>query len=411
MTPTTPLPSGALFADPFHDEVGTWILGYTPYGGGDYGGVAAVAAAVGDGDDGAFFDAWVAAGDRLVAEAKARDAAGHRDTARAAYLRASAYYASAYHPLYGSPVDPRLLDGYHRQIAAFEAGLALRDVPVARQEIAFHGATLPYYLIPADGLEQEKRPTIIFVNGYDATVTDVYFASAVAALGRGYHCVIFDGPGQGGVLYEQGVPLRADWETVVSAVIDAVAASGIVDPERIVVSGWSLGGYLAARAATGDARIAACIADPGQWDLGDSVTRMLLQLGATQAQATGAEPVGDDIIARAQAFIEGNRSLRFSVIQRGLWANGVGDLRSFFEASRAFTWRDRAGSLTCPILFTAAEHDPLAADVPAMAAAVAKATVFEFTAAEGAGEHCEMKNRSLLNERVLDWLGDTLGAL
>jgi hypothetical protein len=31
-------------------------------------------------------------------------------------------------------------------------------------------------------------------------------------------------------------------------------------------------------------------------------------------------------------------------------------------------------------------------------------TLIRFTAAEGAGEHCEMMNRSLLNDRVLDWL-------
>ncbi len=29
-----------------------------------------------------------------------------------------------------------------------------------------------------------------------------------------------------------------------------------------------------------------------------------------------------------------------------------------------------------------------------------------FTVAEGAGGHCEMGNRSLLNNRVLDWLDE-----
>jgi hypothetical protein len=28
--------------------------------------------------------------------------------------------------------------------------------------------------------------------------------------------------------------------------------------------------------------------------------------------------------------------------------------------------------------------------------------------AEGAGEHCEMNSRSLVNRRVLDWLDETL---
>ncbi len=55
------------------------------------------------------------------------------------------------------------------------------------------------------------RPLIIFNNGYDCTVTDTYFACAVAASRRGYHSLLFDGPGQGSMLYEHGIPLRPDW--------------------------------------------------------------------------------------------------------------------------------------------------------------------------------------------------------
>jgi hypothetical protein len=31
-------------------------------------------------------------------------------------------------------------------------------------------------------------------------------------------------------------------------------------------------------------------------------------------------------------------------------------------------------------------------------------SLINFSAAEGAGEHCEMLNRSLVNRRVFDWL-------
>ena len=69
---------GLLFKDDLHDEFGTWPLGYIPYGGADFGEVRAVAAAVGDGDDEAFCDAWCAAADRLAAEAAENEAAGSR---------------------------------------------------------------------------------------------------------------------------------------------------------------------------------------------------------------------------------------------------------------------------------------------------------------------------------------------
>lgn len=408
MAQQQPAPDGALFRDPLHQQLGTWMLGFTPYGGGDYGQVAAIAAAVGEGDDGAYYDAWLAAADRLDAEAERADAAGHHDSARELFLTASAHYGSAYHPLFGGPVDPRLLDAYRKQIAAFESGLARRDAPVTRREVTLDGATLPYYLITADGRGHERRPTIVLINGYDATVTDVYFASAVAALRRGYHCVVFDGPGQGGVLYEQGVPLRPDFEVVASAIIDAVVGDPVVDPDRIAVSGWSLGGYFAPRAATGDARIAACIADPGQMDLGASITSMLRRSGASDDVATGRTPLPAELEAGAMRFIEADRVMRWSIVQRGFWANGVTDLASFFDRMRTFTSRDRLASISCPVLLTHAENDPLAADVPAMAELIPKATVMPFAAAEGAGDHCSMYNRSLLNRRVLDWLDDVL---
>src|SRR5215467_8822977 len=61
--------------------------------------------------------------------------------------------------------------------------------------------------------------------------------------------------------------MRPDWENVVRAVVDFVLARPEVDPGRVALIGWSFGGYLAPRAASGEPRLAACIADPGQWDL------------------------------------------------------------------------------------------------------------------------------------------------
>jgi hypothetical protein len=61
---------GILFADNFHDEFGTWPLAYIPYGGADFGEVHAIAQAVGEGDDSAFYNAWMSAADRLTAEAE-----------------------------------------------------------------------------------------------------------------------------------------------------------------------------------------------------------------------------------------------------------------------------------------------------------------------------------------------------
>jgi hypothetical protein len=54
----------------------------------------------------------------------------------------------------------------------------------------------------------------------------MYFAFAVAANRRGYHCLLFDGPDQGRVLITQGLPMRPDWENVVRPVIDYALTRG-----------------------------------------------------------------------------------------------------------------------------------------------------------------------------------------
>ena len=70
------------------------------------------------------------------------------------------------------------------------------------------------------------------------------------------------------MLFEQGVPIRADWEVVLSAVVDTIVEREEIDADRIALTGWSLGGHLALRAASGEPRLAACIADPALIGIG-----------------------------------------------------------------------------------------------------------------------------------------------
>ncbi|MGQ3300558.1 alpha/beta hydrolase family protein [Reyranella sp.] len=400
-----------LFGDELHQDFGSWPLAYIPYGGPDFGTIAAVAEAVGDGDDTAFHAAWLAAGDRLAAEARDALVREHRVSARESFLQASVAYCASYHPLYGKPVDPRLIEAFRKQISAFDEGLALFDPPILPVRIPFEGTSLPAYLVPATDRGVEIRPLVILTNGYDATVTDLYFASAVAASRRGYHCLIFDGPGQGEMLYEHGVPLRPDWETVVRAVVDFAVSLPTVDPTRIALSGWSLGGHLALRAATDEPRLAACIADPGLWSVASAARDFANRLGAGLAPEASLATLDADVVDRMFAIIQVDRGLRWKIVQRGFWANGASDLRDYLHRLEDFTLEGRIQNIECPVLLTQAENDPLAGDTQTVFDALrGPKRIMRFTAAEGAGDHCEMQNRSLMNRRVLDWLDSVMAA-
>jgi pimeloyl-ACP methyl ester carboxylesterase len=402
----------ALFRNELHNDF-VWALGYIPFGGADFGEIQAVAKTIADGDDSAFHDAWISAGCRLKAEADALLAQGHIASARDTYLRASTFYASSFRPFFGAPADARLLAAFRQQMGAFDKALSLGPHPTAPIAIPFGDTPMPGYFIPAHGFEDQTRPLIIFTNGYDGTMTDTYFASVVAASRRGYHSLLFDGPGQGAMLYERGIPLRPDWEIVIRAVLDFTETLPLVDLNRVALYGWSLGGYLAPRGASGEPRIAALIADPGLWSIADGFRDVVRHMFGVAVEAVAnLGTLDQSIMEKVDVAVRSNPLLRWKIVQRGFWTHGVGNLRDYFASAELFTMRGRAELISCPTLITQAENDVLSRGADAFFAALTcPKTLIRFTAAEGAGGHCEMSNRSLLNRRVLDWLDEQFDAM
>ena len=92
-------------------------------------------------------------------------------------------------------------------------------------------------------------------SGFDGTAEELYYNRAVFAIKRGYHCLLFEGPGQGGVIRELNIPFRPNWETVVTPVVDFALKRKEVDPDAIALMGISFGGYLAPRAVAFEHRI------------------------------------------------------------------------------------------------------------------------------------------------------------
>jgi pimeloyl-ACP methyl ester carboxylesterase len=376
-------------------------IGSAPYGGADIGEVLGAARTIHGTDLDSWFAAWNSLADRVAALATEAEAAGNNETARLAHWRASSYYRTAGVMLMAAPLDQRLVDSSHRQTATFQAGAALLDQPPEIIDIPFEDTSLPGYFFAVDG-DDRPRATVILTGGYDSTKEEGYFYNAAAALARGYNALIFDGPGQGAVLIDQGMPLRADWESVVTPVVDYAITRADVDPDRLALIGPSLGAHLAPRAASVEHRLAACIADCGTFDMYAAFLSRLpgpLRSGFDAGHHSAVSAVGTMLEHVAKQPTAG-WSLR-----RGMLVHGVVTPVAYVEATKPYSLAGRAAEITCPTFVCNGENDDISASAPELVAALTCPHEFvTFTAAEGAGDHCESGARTLFHARAFDWL-------
>ena len=397
-----------VLADELLDAQLLRVLGSAAYGGADRDECLAIAGRIAGVDLDSWFTEWTAGATRAAALADAAEAGGDSAGARSALLRASNYQRNAGVMLLGSPVDPRLVQSHTRQTELFRRAAALMDRPPEIVEIPFEGASkggskggsLPGYFFRAAG--DGRRATVILTGGYDGTAEELYFFNGAAALARGYHVLAFDGPGQGAALLDRGLPMRSDWETVITPVVDSLVARPDVDPARIALIGLSLGAHLAPRAASEEHRLAACIADCGSFDLHASFLERLPGplAGPFDRRNRLAKAVVGMILGRLAKKPTAGWALR-----RGMLVHGTPDVLAYIEALRAYTLADRAERIRCPMWVCNAEGDDIGASAPQLVAALTVDTTFvRFTTAEGAGAHCEVGARELYHERSFGWL-------
>lgn len=394
----------------FWEEIGMRAVGLISYGGAEIGECLAAIEEVGDGGVDRWHDAWSMLAARLDSEG--RMAANHDDAtgARDTLFRASTYYRIAYMPLFGKPVDERLRISFDAETAAFAAAAELSPVrPGTRVlrplEVPFESGSLPGYIATPDD-SGRPRPTILQVNGYDSNIHEMYFSHGPAANERGYNWIGVDGPGQGRNLIRDGIPLRPDWENVLGPILDVVEELEAVDTERIILVGWSLGGFLAPRAAAFHSpRLAALIADPGLYDQRDNVIRRLPLSDNDKLAFPDVDPASLD---QMEAWLRSDQAdplLNWRVIRRGLWINDADSVFEYFRKLVGFKLSDVVGEITCPTMATMSENDPLSASAPRLIEAIsAPGELIEFKAAEGTGGHCQGLNRRLYHQRAFDWI-------
>lgn len=403
------LPAGAgepvlrlAFDDPTFDYELKRTLGYAPVGGADLNEVLEAARGITPGDGESWYAAWHDLATRLDAQGEAAAARGARASARSCWLRASNYHRTAEFFLHGQPGDPRIMDSWRASRADFRRATAGLPHPVEALEIPYPGGPLPGYLLRPDA-SGRRRPTVLLQTGFDGTAEELYLALGGRAVQRGYNVLIFEGPGQGGALRERGLHFRPDWEVVVTPVVDHALGLPVVDPDRLALVGFSMGGYLAPRAAAFEHRLAALVANPG--------TMAMVPDGPSPDQWEEMRRDPDRANADLWARARGDVGFRW-LLENGLFTTGRKTPLEFLEFFRTFALTPaEVGRIRCPTLVLAADGDHFAsADQQRRLydALAAPAELVVFGQASPARQHCQVGALLDGSEAILDWLDRAL---
>ncbi|MFF4348751.1 alpha/beta hydrolase family protein [Streptomyces sp. NPDC001530] len=251
-----------LFKDPGFNFSGLLALGAAGQGSGEVGEVLTAVNAINKAglSSQTYVETFRKLGDQLM-KAPEGDKPG-TETSRFRVLRASQYYAQALFFVLGSEDPGSEEQLYKAGRGAWDTFCKLSDPAPVTANVPYQKTPLPVWFFRPDD-SGRQRPTVILTNGSDGQNVDMWTYGVSAALERGWNALVYDGPGQGQLLFVDRVVFTPRWETVVTPLVDWLAARSDVDTDRIALTGLSMGGDLAPRAAAFESRIAALVAMPG----------------------------------------------------------------------------------------------------------------------------------------------------
>lgn len=402
---TQPLPAVTFFKEPALNFQMLFALGGAGYGVSEVGEVLATFDRIhGKGDTYlATFEEFQRLGRQLRKRADKDREAGRLESARSSYLRATMYLDQALFFALGSNNPTRKHEGalYREMEGAWASAAALFRPRFEPVTIKWGGGKLPGWFLSPGG--KKRRPTVILNTGSDAQNIDMYVYGGAAALERGWNALIFEGPGQGSNLFLRNQAFVPDWERVITPVVDFLRAHPQVDRRRICLAGQSFGGYLTARAAAFEHRLAALVPDPGvvnvfsDWEQSLPPAMIELLKAGRRNEFNGYWDAIPKEVSRDEAAGLAKRA--------EIYGNGSG-YEKMKLAQKFVLSRKLASRIQCPVGILSPELEQF---FPGQAETLAKwlrapHRLIKFTVAEGAEYHCEPMAPQLRNERVFDWL-------
>jgi len=333
---------------------------------------------------------WVLTLDELraklpAAPARLAAAAGHSRTAGTLYLRAGFYYYTGERFV---PPGEEKRRHYLKSLRCCQEGIRRRHPAVEFVEVPYEKTTLPAYFLKAEGA-RGPAPTVVVFDGMDNCKEMSILFAGLEFSARGMNVLSIDGPGQGESLRARDIHSRHDYEVPGTAAYEFVARRPEVDPKKVVVMGYSFGGYQVPRICAFERRYAAGVAFGAMhWDMHAWVSSILT--------ANQADP-----------------KKSFSTTWQFPWVMGARDTAHALEIAKRFSLEGVADKVACPFLTVHGEDDRV---VPVESAhrvheAVGSKnkTLRIFTGEEGAAEHVQVDDRQRGVDYIADWIATTLG--
>lgn len=392
------------FADAEMDYQLMRQLGATRYGGASVGECLAMARRIKDADPESWVSEFTAAGQRQKLDADARLKRGHGTSARDQYLVASNHYRAAEYYCIAS--DPRhALLGLESR-ACFLAAMRAGGIACEAFSLALDDIALPAYYFRNPAARGKRAKTLLIISGYDGTLEETWLAYGRAAMERGYHLMLFTGPGQMDTLrLYPGIQFIPEFERIGRVAFDHVLARADVDPDRVALMGISFGGYFATRIATHEPRVRALIANSP-----------IIDLHAYMASFAGFDPAelpdSEDIaLADIDKIPPGAIPAQTVAMMHNLMLRvGGGSLKRTYQRLRDFRVApDKLQAITCPSLALVGEgegKEPLAQSERFCQSITGQVRQHIFTREEGADGHCQAINLAYSAAVSMDWLDE-----
>ena len=396
----------------FHFEA-MRAIGTVPYNGADITEIFEILPKIKPGDFDSWYNEWFQLAQRVLSTIdETKEDTYSPVTLRNVYFRASHYFFVADFFLHGNKNDPRMAECYKLWRNYFDKANALLDIPGKHYTITADGFEMPAIVFKAAGATTEKpRPTLIVGGGFESNMEETFHVFGFAALERGYNVIIYEGPGHR-TLVNQGKGFIAEWEKAVSPIVDFIFANksdelSFIDTEKIGLVGMSMGGYLAARAAAFEPRLAAVMCIDGVYSMLEASLKIF-------PQGKDAWQKGD--AAEFDRLFEENPS-SWSTNRR--WFHD--DLKYTFCKDSAFEAFKIAEAMTLgngvaqkihmPAYIGDATDDMFFEGQPGEVAAGIgpHATLKRFGEDQGAQLHCQAGAYVYLNQEMLEWFAGVVG--